>query len=585
MSENFLNGLNKEEKNQQNQQSQIKQKPKDSMDINKFNTYSQKGFDDLKKSSLGFNETLDIAKFNSKISAYEKETNERKNLVDQLFDESFSNDNNNKQQENHLNNNIHNENNDNTNEIKLNSNREEHAKKEVHLFTESAHELSARESDLFAFDKRLSNINSEIIKNSDSAFNFNNNPAGFVNNTHDILTDNNEISNNRYKNKSLEKVNAVVPVYANIKDNTTHDHEHDDKYVYKDKVVDKNYLISRLFSDTINTEADVISNLNKTNPLAEQHNEINNNLNNKIEPFSKILLNENITKTINENNFKTQGPMKIKNPFDDTEDQIHSNTYNESVNDDDFNKPQSSRLLSSNIINNTKNNNSLNPNTISISNVDERISFTNPNFIVGNLDNNNNSIINHSNQKESGTDIISRFNEKPFKSINFGDHELERGPSSGEIKANLNLNNFDSFDNNNINNDKNNSNAHTDNKEVFDLHANINYDKSLEQKIIKEADREKEKLKESLISKSQNPFKRNVNLSASPAVKEEAEADAAAVAVDGDSKFMTSSKSPFMASDRIKNFDKSKKTLMDESDFNLLGANDSGLSSLFIFIL
>ena len=70
-----------------------------------------------------------------------------------------------------------------------------------------------------------------------------------------------------------------------------------------------------------------------------------------------ILLNENITKTINENNFKTQGPMKIKNPFDDTEDQIHSNTYNESVNDDDFNKPQSSRLLSSNINNNTKNNN------------------------------------------------------------------------------------------------------------------------------------------------------------------------------------------------------------------------------------
>lgn len=578
MSENLNNHLT----TQKNPQTQNKTNQEYSPDIEKYNTYSDNNLNQDDKQNLGFNEILDINKFNSKVSAYENQTNDRKNLVDKLFDESISNDIA-KQEENILD--THN----NENQIykndlaKINNNNNPNENK-VHLFTESAHELSVRDSDLFALDKKL-NLNSDVDKNSKSAFNFGYNPnaSAFGNNVKmDDLPANKSGQINGNSGNENDNNNNIVPAYNNsaLKLNQEND-ENNERYIYKDKVVDKSYLISRLFSDNINTETENNVYLNDS-ALAYKRKSFNEN---KIEP-PKILSNTNIINNVDENNFSTNHNKNFKNPFDDTEDQIQVNMHNESFQE----KPNSKKLDDITNLNSNSNkiNSSVNQNVYNVTNLDERISFNNPNFIISNLDSGNANIQKDANEEDlirqySGSNILAKLSDKPFKSINIEVNELEQNLSGEKNKQKINLNTFDSFDNNNRYNDHDNVNNiknmsipnnklenlkpaiinNVSNNEYLARNASIPFTKNLVEKVIDKPTevKQNESIKESSF------INNNANEKMNDIAKTKEEADRA-------SKYMMSSQNQFMASDKITNFDKSKKNFKEESDFNLLGGAD-----------
>ena len=570
MSEN--NELNKEKTNLQTQSNNNLE---ENLDMEKTHTYSNKNLNNIKKQNLGSNEIVDIGKFNSRMSAYENETNERKNLVDKLFDESISYDIT-KQEEFILN--ALNDNNNYENKI---SNKE--IEKRVHLFTESAHELSVRDSNIFGFDKNHL-LNLDENKNVHSALNFGYNPnvSEFANYSNSN-NNNGLLQNNRYINGDEGNDSNFVPNYGNSKEinNDKVNNFNNEKYIYKDKEVDKKYLVSRLFSDNINTEQDQNINFLDESSVANKRESVNEK---KIEP-PKIFSTDSKIKTINENNFRTHKHINVKNPFDDTEDKIQSNLHNESVNIA-IERANSNKLINSDI------NISINHNINNI-NLDERISFNNPNFIVNNLDNSNQinrkELNEDLNKNESGTDILAKLSGRPFKSINFPDHEAEANIS--EEKDKINLNNFNSFDrnNNNINLNKNINNYlnetlskdmlenlgpasinNISNIEYLTRNASIPFTKSLLEKSFDEAKEKDTKNAVSIIDKN--------------AYEKFNEIPAAIVEADRASKYNMSSQNPFMESDKINNFDKSKKNFKDESDFNLLGADDSKgeISNFFI---
>jgi hypothetical protein len=565
---------NNELKNEKtNLQTQSNNNLAENLDMENNHTYSNKNFDNIKIQNFGSNKSVDIGKFNSRMSAYECETNERKNLVDKLFDESISYDI--AKQEEFILNSLNNNNND---ENKI-SNKE--IEKRVHLFTESAQELSVRGSDLFGFEKKHQ-LNLDENKNVHSALNFGYNPnvSEFANSSNSN-NNNTLLPNNRYINGDEGNDSNFVPAYGNSKeiniDNANN--FNNEKYIYKDKVVDKSYLVSRLFSDDINTEQDQNVNFLNESSLADKTESVNEK---KIEP-PKIFSTDNIIKSINENNFRTHKHINVKNPFDDTEDQIQSHLQNESVNIA-IERANSNKLINSNINISINKNDCINHNINNI-NLDERISFNNPNFTVNNLDNSNHinrkEVNEDLNKNESGTVILAKLSGRPFKSINFADHEAEANISEDKNDK-INLNNFNSFDknNNNINLNKNINNNlnetlskdmlenlgpasinNISNNEYLTRNASIPFTKSLLEKSIDE-------LKEidtinavSIIDKKANE-KFN-------------EIPAAIIEADRASKYNMSSQNPFMESDKINNFDKSKKNFKDESDFNLLGADDS----------
>lgn len=82
--------LNEDQQKKISSRSDQVNKENEEFDINKFNTLSNSVINEQHKSNYGFNEVLDIAKFNSKTKNFENESKDRKKYVDHLFDDSES---------------------------------------------------------------------------------------------------------------------------------------------------------------------------------------------------------------------------------------------------------------------------------------------------------------------------------------------------------------------------------------------------------------------------------------------------------------------------------------------------------------
>lgn len=397
MAENISNPLNIEKiLTNENKRNSIH------IDMDKYNTYSNDKFDEMKKSNFGFNDQLDIAKFSSTNHQDDNEIKERKIFVDQLFDESINIDFN-KKEENNLSNNL----------IKDNENNNR-----VHLFTESVHDFSARDSDLFKYEKIINN-NLPIHKNSNSLSKINH-QINYINNQDNYIAkdydkDNFENLHQEFRNGNNDN---IVPAYGNVINSNENNY-------------DKNYLISRLFSDNIHTEPD------------QQHFNVcarPNDTKEKIE--TKLFSNPNIA-DINKYSDRNFNAYNYKNPFDDSEyneNNINIEPNNQSINIVD--KLNVSSLNKKNSINN----NSKNENSNSI----DRVSLDNPNFVFNNITDRNVKEKDEPKYSDrfSSTNIISRLNQ-PFQSINVGDFEEEN--QNKDKNENINLNNFSSFNINNVN--------------------------------------------------------------------------------------------------------------------------------------
>ncbi len=399
MSEN-LTDLEQREKNLKKQSNN----KRETIDMDKFNTYSNNKIDENKKYNFGLNEVLDIGKYSSKSPSYKNEIKENRFLVDELFDESINNETD-RDHERNLNLNINNEILKDTQQTDNN----------VHLFTESAQDQSIRDSDIFGFDNKL-NVNFEKDKYSNKQFNYDNVlniENDYMKKDFDNINDHeNNINVNSYRLDNIENknyLNSILNEGINSENISSYKNIPIPCYSNNLNAEEKNQLISRLFSDNNYTENDLVSNLNDS--INDKKNYLKNS---KIDPNTIPF------------NFNNDLKKKIKNPFDDTEDY-----------------PQVNSLMDQNELNKISDNN--------LSDINDRISFNNPNFIFGNINESNrsnNENLKVSNLRDTGNDIISKFNDRPFKSINFeenNEHENSINEQKNENVDNINIFDINSF--------------------------------------------------------------------------------------------------------------------------------------------
>lgn len=442
--------------NKLNKISEDKNKFNQNSDLEKFNTYSNKSIDQAKNLQYGFNEILDIGKFNSK-NLYENQPKERKMLVDQLFDESINHD---KEIEDEDDNN-------------LSSKFKAPDYQNIHLFTDR--DVNEKNSSQLPLQNNIENNN---------LINFNIN---------DII--------NVHKNSSLPLFHNA---HNNIQDlkldglNKKENNKIDNKTTKSNQLNDKNYLISRLFSDNFSENGDY-HNFNKDNKNAIQNK-------------------------VSEASFANAKPENITN--------------NGKIKPDMHNKQKVNMYSSINEFGGA-----------------DRITMNNPNFIKAE------GVNFHDDEKvrDSGTNFISRLNEKPFKSINFEEILLDNNADNDKMENNPQENEIFS----NINNSKNNSvrdyqntnkveNIIKDNVNNFRSTVSIPFNQSFEEEKNSVPEHEiptysADKIENEDDKKLEDKVKDNYRMN----------------------KYLVEEQNPFVNSIKGSNADVFKKTFPDESTFNL----------------